>query len=81
MSAGRVGAFLSRSLFPVAYQLLEAVAANRLIGVLGSQQYLFLVGCQPVGVVGEVAAADADGVYLGDAVAISAGIGPKGFPV
>ena len=69
--------------FPVIRQFVEAVAADRFVGVLGAQHHLLLVAGETVRMVGEVAAAHADGVHLVtySAVAISAGIGPKGFPV
>lgn len=44
--------------------VVKTMSANRFVAVLGSQQHLFFVGGQPVRVVGQVAAADANGVYF-----------------
>ena len=50
--------------FPVIRQFVEAVAADRFVGVLGAQHHLLLVAGETVRMVGEVAAAHADGVLV-----------------
>ncbi len=47
-------------------QFVEAVAADGFVAVVCAEHHLFLVGREAVGVVGQVAAANTDGVDLRD---------------